>query len=76
MTSERLGTVTTEDGDQCTQGNIGRRPRGKTIKKGTAWSYVHYSEKNIFDIILHLLSCDLFSPHLKHVPHKGQTVAT
>ena len=51
MTSERLGTVTTEDGDQCTQGNIGRGPRGKTIKMGTAWSYVHYSEKNIFDII-------------------------
>ena len=51
MTSERLGTVTTEDGDQCTQGNIGRGPSGKTIKMGSALSYVHYSEKNIFDII-------------------------
>ena len=51
MTSERLGTVTTEDGDQCTRGKFGRGPRGKTIKMGSALSYVHYSEKNIFDII-------------------------
>ena len=72
MTSERLGTVTTEDGDQCTQGNIGRGPRGKTIKKRGLLGHMFIIQKRIFSI---LYSIGFLVIYFHHIWSRGTEIS-